>query len=179
LSKEVLNGLSPDGAPIEQWLLPSGEIPRPLSKVGTPVLGSKERKGMMTEWTTRIDPKHTRNYGVEEVHEAVFEPFGWPGKGTCIAFLWPEREVQHVEPRGNNDFSALVFRLPSDRSLKECVRGTCSQATAEKAFVIFGCDTAADVVRVVKWATKWLPQHRRMAIERMYEVKSRARDNLS
>jgi hypothetical protein len=93
--------------------------------------------------------------------------------------LWPEREVQHCVPGGDDDFSALIVRLPSSKSLKDCVRGTCSQATEEKAFLMFSCDTATEVARVVRWASKWLPQHRRMAVERLYQAQSRARDRLS
>ena len=35
----------------------------------------------MTEWTTRLDPALTRQYGVEEIHDVWFVPKGWPGKG--------------------------------------------------------------------------------------------------
>jgi hypothetical protein len=33
---------------------------------------------MADNWTTRIDPERTLAYGVKEVHQAAFEPIGWP-----------------------------------------------------------------------------------------------------
>jgi hypothetical protein len=44
---------------------------------------------------------------------------------------------------------------------------------------MLSCDTAEQAERAAKVAARWLPQHRRVALERMYEAASRARGGLS
>jgi hypothetical protein len=41
------------------------------------------------DWTTRVEPKHTRRFGVEEIHSVCFEPEGWPGKGPVDRARYP------------------------------------------------------------------------------------------
>ena len=71
----------------------------------------------MTNWTTRIDPSLTRQYGVEELHNVCFEPPGWPGKGPTVNLLIPECELHFVFFDGNTPV-ALVNRPTKNKNVK-------------------------------------------------------------
>jgi hypothetical protein len=135
---------------------------------------------MTSEWTTRLNPDLTRPYGVEEVHNVCFEPKDWPGKGTTIALGIPECEMFYVflTPDGE-PAPPFVNRPQRNRNVKYWLRYVCKTASEEAAFVILSCDTAEQAERAAKKAAGLLPHHHRAALERMYEGKSRARNNLS
>ncbi len=133
-------------------------------------------------WTTRIAPKHTRAFGVEEIHTVCFEPVGWPGKGACVGLGIPECEMHYVYPPpiGDDGGPLVVVNRPRlNRKVKHWLRHVCKCATADRAFVILSCDTAEQAASAAKMAAKWLPHHRRSALERLYDASSRARDKLS
>jgi hypothetical protein len=132
---------------------------------------------MSKEWTTRVDPKYTRQFGVEELHKVYFEPSGWPGKGTSICFLIPECELQVTFLDKDGELIATVNRPPHNRKLKYWLHYVCELATEQCAFLIFTCDTAEQAQHVAKVIAKRLPQHRRAAVERVDEFQ--ARDQLS
>jgi|SRR5215831_18546983 len=64
------------------------------------------------------------------------------------------------------------------RVVKHWLRFVCEMATEQRMFVMLSCDTAEQAERAAKMVAKWLPQHRRVALERMYEAASRARGRL-
>jgi hypothetical protein len=132
-------------------------------------------------WTTRIDPRHTRAFGVEEIHSVCFEPIGWPGKGICIGLGIPECEMHYVYPPLTSDVEplAVVNRPHVNKSVKYWLRYVCKLATAERTFVALNCDTAEQAADAARMAARWLPEHRRAALERLYSASSRARDKLS
>src|SRR5262245_48180735 len=49
-------------------------------------------------WTTRVDPAYSRRFGVEEMHNAFFEPPAWTGRGPMITLLIPECELHVTLP---------------------------------------------------------------------------------
>ncbi len=130
-------------------------------------------------WTTRVDPVRTRPFGVEELHNVYFEPDGWPGKGDVVALLIPECELHVTWVAADGVPVPIVFRPGKDRSVGYWIRQVCKNATADRAFVIFSCDTAEQAQRAAKRAAKLLPNHRRMSLERMFGAASRSRGKLS
>ena len=68
--------------------------------VGTAPLGNdvEHCHGMvsMSEWTTRLAPEITSQFGVEELHGVCFVPRGWPGKGPAVSLGIPECELSIV-----------------------------------------------------------------------------------
>jgi hypothetical protein len=53
-----------------------------------------ERTEMDTDnWTTRVLPEFTRQYGVDELHSVLFLPKDWPGKGAAVTLGIPECEL--------------------------------------------------------------------------------------
>ena len=134
---------------------------------------------MKPNWTTRLEPELARPYGVEEIHTVCFEPDGWPGKGPCIGLGVPECELQYCMIGADGEPVAMINRPQRNLKLKYWLRYVCEMATKERSFVIFSCDTIEQAERVAKQAAKRLPRHQRIALERMYDPQSRARDNLS
>jgi hypothetical protein len=65
----------------------------------------------MDGWTTLLDPKLTRPYGIEELYKVCFEPLGWPGKGVVIGLgMIPECELQCCVPMDEGDPVVMVNR---------------------------------------------------------------------
>ena len=135
----------------------------------------------MSDWTTRILPEYTRPYGVEEVHNVWFVPNGWPGKGPAVSLLVPECELQFVTPAPTLDGEPLIIvnRPQVNKNVKSWLRYACRLATTHSASLSVACDTADEAARAAKRAAKWLPNHQRAAIERMYDVAARVKEKLS
>jgi hypothetical protein len=134
---------------------------------------------LSNNWTTRLLPDLTRQYGVEEVHDVWFTPKEWPGKGPAVSLLIPECEMQVVFLAPDGEPIAFVNRPQLNKNIKAWVRTVCETARDMGASVSFACDTADQAERAAKMAGKLLPNHERTALERMYEAKTRARANLS
>jgi hypothetical protein len=130
-------------------------------------------------WTIRLDPELTRQYGVEEIYKVCFEPNGWPGKGPVIGLAIPECELVLAFEAADGLPVAVVNRPVINRSIRSWVRHVCKKATTLRAFVMFDCDTAEQADSVAALAEKRLPNHRRTALERMYNATDRSRDKLS
>jgi hypothetical protein len=95
-------------------------------------------------WTTRLP--HTENYGVTELHGCFFEPIddrGGMRNAVCIQV--PEANRQEV---------AMGLRA----------------ACKMKARFFACCDTMEQVERIARRAAKFLPEHRRIALERAMEA---------
>jgi hypothetical protein len=135
-------------------------------------------------WTTRLDPGITRQYGVEEIHGAFFEPPGWLGKGATISLGLPECEVQVALPDPQDENSALVGWLNRggpNQNVKHWISKACQQAAKIKggAALIVSCDTAEQIEIAARRVAKLLPQYSRMSVERFYEAKNRCKAGLS
>jgi hypothetical protein len=132
----------------------------------------------MSEWTTRLKPELSRRYGVNEIHEVCFEPNGWPGKGPVIGLGIPECELQFCFIGADSEPVAIVNRQRRNKGIRGWLRFVGKMATQQRLFVMLACDTAEQAERAAKMVAKWLPLHRRVALERMYDANSRARDKL-
>ncbi len=138
-----------------------------------------ESQSRDADWTTRVDPAFTRPFEVEELHNVCFEPNGWPGRGDTLALLIPECELQSVWAAADGEPVALVNRPQKNKSIGYWLRRACETATSKKAFITFSCDTAEQARWVANRAAKLLPNHRRMALERVFDPAGRARGGLS
>jgi hypothetical protein len=131
-------------------------------------------------WTTRADPKFTRQYGVEEVHSVCFEPPGWPGRGPVVHLGIPECELLVGAPVAGDDLVIVIReKATTYRNLKYWTIVACNQAIKHKAFIMLACDTAQQAEVGAKRIAKQLPQYRRVALERMYDPDARVREKLS
>jgi hypothetical protein len=131
----------------------------------------------MTDWTTRVLPELTRPYGVEEIHSVWFAPAGWIGKGTTLFLGLPECELHASVLDLNGEVVTFVNRPPTNKNIKKWIRSACKLATEQKAPVFFGCDTVAQAAHAAKMAERLLPNHQRMALERIYDPSARANLN--
>lgn len=134
---------------------------------------------MSDDWTTRIAPHLTSRYGVEEVHTAWFLPKGWPGKGNAVSLLIPECELQYVFLAPDGAPVACVNRPNLNKNIKTWIRSACKAARDYRASIAFACDTSDQVEKAVKLAARLLPDHERIALERMYEASSRSLSGLN
>jgi hypothetical protein len=119
-------------------------------------------------WTTRLDPEHTRRYGVGELHEVVFEPPGWKGNGTTVVLGIPECELQFAFVADERPVVA-INRPVRNTNAKHWTRCACDLATQYNAALLLICDTAEQAEIGV----------RRIALERMRDPATRVRDLLS
>jgi hypothetical protein len=130
------------------------------------------------DWTTRMDPDLTRLWGVPEAHIAFFEPAVWSDRRTAVVLLIPECELQFAQIIDGEPV-VMINRPQSNKNVRAWIRTACEMATDQMAFLSFTCDTAEEAERAAKRADKLLPKHKRVALERMYEVTSRERGKLS
>ena len=134
---------------------------------------------MNKPWTTRVAPELTERYGVTEVHAAVFEPDVWNERRNVISLLIPECELQIVFLAADGEPIACVNRPERNKNVKHWLRLACGLATEHHAFLKLGCNTNAQAEANAKRAAKLLRNHRRIALERMYEVQSRVTAGLN
>jgi hypothetical protein len=131
------------------------------------------------EWTTRADPELTRQYGVEEIHNAYFLPRSWPGKGPTFSLLIPECEVQFCFLDADGEPVGYINRPPTNRKVKSWIRTVCEEARRYSAAVTLSCDTQEQVERAAKQVARLLPGHERVSMERMQDPHTRVRGNLN
>jgi hypothetical protein len=134
---------------------------------------------MDTDWTTRVLPEFTRQYGIEEIHNVLFFPKGWPGKGAAVTLGIPECELQCCFIGKDGEPVAFVNRPRINRSLKSWMRTACEVARDYKAAITFSCDTPEQAAQAAKRAAKLLPGYERVALERMYDANTRSRSDLN
>ena len=133
----------------------------------------------MPDWTTLLKPELIAPFGIAELHSAWFLPKGWPGKGTTVTLLIPECEMQVVEPGPDGVPVAFINRPQINKSVKRWVRTVCELARDMGASVSFACDTVEQAEQAAKRAGRLLPNHERVALERMYCAATRTRSGLN
>jgi hypothetical protein len=133
---------------------------------------------LSNDWTTTVLPEFTAPYGVEEVHNIWLTPKGWLGQGPAVSLLIPECEMHLVILATNSEPVAFVNRS-QNKNIKGWIRSACKIVKDHGAAISFACDTHEQAEMAAKIASKLLPKHERIALERMYEAKTRARSNLS
>ena len=134
---------------------------------------------MSNDWTTRLLPELTSQYGVGELHNVWFVPKGWPGKGPAVSLLIPECEMQVVVLATDGNPFAVVNRPKINKNIKWWVRTVCEMARDMGAAVSLACDTVEQAESAAKRASKLLPNYERAALERMYRADTRTRTNLN
>jgi hypothetical protein len=139
---------------------------------------------MTNTWTTRFESQLERELGerygyTQPIHNACFEPPIWSKHRTVIALGIPECELQFVALANDGEPVVCINRPAIDRNVKKWTRTACEIAAQHKAWLNLACDTPEQVEIATKRITKLLPQYRRVALERMYEVTSRERSKLS
>jgi hypothetical protein len=127
---------------------------------------------MTEQWTTRLSPEATAQYGVNEIHGAWFAPRKMPPlERNAVSLLIPECEIQFVVPK----VGVMINRPQKNRNVKSWLRYACKEAIDMNAVLFIGCDTAEQVEHAVKLAVKYLPKtYERAALERIYEEAARA-----
>jgi hypothetical protein len=130
-------------------------------------------------WTTRLDPKLTSAYGVAELHSVYFEPLDWNVTRPVVTLGIPECELHFASLIKTDEPLVMINRPVANRNVKYWLRHACQLATEGRAYLSFTCDTAEQAEQAAKRAAKLLPKHRRVALERLYEVTSRERGRLS
>jgi hypothetical protein len=134
----------------------------------------------MKDWTTRLDPKLTRPFGVEELHDVCFVPMGWPGKGPTIGLGIPECETMFTILAKDGTPITEINRPPTNHDVKRWTRMVCKTALGiVDCCVMFNCDTVEQAEQAARRATKWLPGYKRMPLERMYRAETRADGGLN
>jgi hypothetical protein len=121
-------------------------------------------------WTTRID---TRLPNAPEVHTVCFAPVGWPGQGPTIGLGIPECELQYCRVGLDGEPVAFVNRPQTNKNVHHWLDVVCQTASEERLFVMLHCNTPQQTKKAAKYATRKLPQHRRVALERMYDPQTR------
>ena len=130
------------------------------------------------EWTTKVElDEMTCPYGFEKPHKVAFEPIGGR-RCRSVAALLPECETRVIadsalleRPELEGKIMAMVNRPPGvsptdNRIIEAWLRGVCRGVTELGTQLWLLCDTAEQTKHYAKKATKLLPKHRRMAIER-------------
>jgi hypothetical protein len=134
---------------------------------------------MADTWTTLLDPRlgEPFNY-TAEMHNAHFLPLSENILGRAVCLLIPECELQIVYIVDGKS-TALVNRPQRNKKIRHWLREACSIATEEDCSLMLGCDTHEQATRYAKLAARWLPNHRRIALERMYKAETRTFKGLS
>jgi hypothetical protein len=118
--------------------------------------------------------------GADKAHYACFLPKNWQGEGPVVNFLIPECELQADLPRPPGAEPAVFINMPPvDRQkVENWLPLACKIATRQAAALYFACDTAKQAEQAARMASPHLPDHERVALERMYEPHTSARSGL-
>ncbi|MCL2429794.1 MAG: hypothetical protein FWD12_11230 [Alphaproteobacteria bacterium] len=95
-----------------------------------------------TTWTTRIPPSYTAPFGCAELHAVAFRP---------------------NDDRGGQRHSVIV-NIPETPD--DAIRHAFAMTNRLRARMVFLCNTRRQARQVAERATKQLPEHSRIAIER-------------
>ena len=129
------------------------------------------------KWTTRL-PKEMNLDGLDEAHYSCFLPKKRQGEGI-VNLLIPECELQADLPTPPGAEPAVFINRPRvNKKVEAWLPLACEMATKQGAALLFACDTAKQAERAARMASKLLPSHERVALERMYDHHTRARGGL-
>jgi hypothetical protein len=124
-------------------------------------------------WTTRIDTRLSDRFNAPELHTVCFAPVGWSGKGPTIGLGIPECEMQYHRVGLDGEPVAFVNRPQMNKNVHHWLDVVCDVASEERLFVMLHCNTPQQAKKAAKYAARKLPQHRRVALERMYDPQTR------
>ena len=130
------------------------------------------------KWTTRL-PKEMNPDGLDEAHYSCFLPKKRQGEGI-VNLLIPECELQTDLPAPPGAEPAVfINRPPAGRQrVENWLSLACKIATTQAAALFFACDTARQAEQAARMASPLLPDHERVALERVHEPHTRARSGL-
>jgi len=95
-----------------------------------------------SEWRTRVDPELTKQFALDEMHMAVFQPLkGKRGLSHVVGIMIPETPETEI---------TLALKI----------------AAKADARVTIQCDTAEQAEAMAEYVAPLLPQHSRIAYER-------------
>jgi hypothetical protein len=127
------------------------------------------------DWTTKVPTEYSARPR-KELHLAMFEPERWPDDRAQVSLDIP---VWKLTLCWVVDGIPQVAHVPTNtKNLRTAVHRACKEAIAKQALLWFSCDTARQANLAARLAARWLPNHRRQALERMYELESRERSKL-
>lgn len=130
-------------------------------------------------WTTLLSSELTKPYGVAELHVACFLPDDFTEGRTTVALLIPEGRMQCVSFMPDGTPLTMLKQLPQNEKVKHWLRTVCEFVAGHKACLIISCDTAVQTKHAAKIATRLLPAHERVPLERMYDPATRCRSGLN
>ena len=134
-----------------------------------------------SDWTTLLEvPAAIREQGNydKDVHSVFFLPVSENILGRSVALLIPECELQVVEVVSGEP-QVVINRPRQNKSVRRWLRFACEIATEKDCPLSLACDTHDQAERVAAMAVKRLPNHRRIAVERMYQPETRTFKGLS
>ena len=111
---------------------------------------------------TRVNPKYLPS-DVTALHQVMFDPDNWPGKGPCVTLLIPECEMQIAihNPAEPDAPHILINRPKKNKDVAGWIKNASKQAAQDKAALIFACDTAEQAENAARAAVEFLPNHKR------------------
>jgi len=132
------------------------------------------------KWTTRVLKEMPQPHGLDKAHYACFLPKKWPGEGLVVSLRIPEGEMHADLPRPPGAEPAVFITTPTAKhqKLEDSLGLPCMIATRRGAALYFACNTAKQAERAAEMASKLLPNHERVALERMPERHTSARSGL-
>jgi hypothetical protein len=129
----------------------------------------------MNNWTTKV-PTESSARRRKEFHLAMFEPERWRDDRAQVSLDIP---VWKLTLCWVVDGIPRVAYVPTNTtSFRTAVRRACKEAIERQALLWFSCDTARQANLAARLAARWLPNHRRQALERMDDAESRERSKL-
>lgn len=129
------------------------------------------------DWTTLLDPQLTKMCG-QDIHNVYFLPLS-EAVGRCVGLLIPECELHFVVAAADGAPVCYVNRPKHNNNMRRWLRFVCTLATENDCPLSFACDTHEQAERAATMAAKRLPNHRRIALERMYKAETRTFRGLS
>jgi hypothetical protein len=120
-----------------------------------------------SRWSTEVPREITRRYGVESLHSAALAPAEWrPKRDTVISLGLPECELQLTLWNGGEPV-AMVRRMRDPNMSVALARVAAVAQARAPAMVMLQCDTKAQLKRALRVLEARLPDHQRVALERL------------
>jgi len=106
-------------------------------------------------------------------HAVVLLPVSENILGRHVGLLIPECELQNTYVGSDGELLTVINRPERNRKALYWLCHACQIATAEDCPLSFMCDTAEQAEWAAAKAARLLPNHRRIALERMPDPKTR------
>ena len=127
------------------------------------------------EWTTLLDPERcVKAYGTPlPWHKVCFLPISENILGRHVGLLIPECELQNVYCLDGKEPLSFINRPKVNKNVRLWLKHACKIATEDDCPISFSCDTREQADWAAKAASRKLPNHKRIALERMYDAATR------